>query len=468
MARFGPVADGLMERVFQPRSVALVGVPRGKKTGRLFLEALQDPGFQGAIYPINPNADEILGLRAYPSVEAVGQPIDLAIVVTPPDAAAGVVADCGRAGVAAAVLFTAGFAELGSDEGRTRERELVEVAESSGVRLIGPNCMGVYAPSVGLASFAGMPSTVGDVAFVSQSGSLMSGFARDAAGRGFAVSKAVSIGNQLDLDAADFLRYLAEDDQTSVIAMYVEGPPAPRALFEALRETTRRKPVVLWKSGRTEGGGRAARSHTGAMAGSAEVWRAMARQTGAVAARNIGELVDAVVALRMRPVPSGERLAVVTGPGGPSISAVDAAEEVGLQLATLEGATIEQLGGAIAAVGTSPRNPIDVGLILYGPMDVYGQVTSIAMADPNVDGAIVIGGAPRGGDTEAFLEQLVAARNASVKAVAQVGMAAEPNPDLARAYSEAGIGLYPTAERAVEAYSHAAGYAAFLREVGAG
>ncbi|HJN93364.1 MAG TPA: CoA-binding protein, partial [Dehalococcoidia bacterium] len=390
---------------------------------------------------------------------------DLAIIVTPPGAAAEVVADCGRAGVRAAALFTAGFGELGSEEGDRRERELVAAAESAGVRLIGPNCMGVYSPSVGLASFTDLPMETGDVGFISQSGSLTNFFARESMARGFAVSKAVSVGNQLDLDAADFLTYLAGDDATRVICMYVEGPPDSRALFEALRAATQRKPVVLWKSGRTEGGSRAARSHTGALAGSYAIWQAMIRQTGTIEARTIQEMVDLVVALRMQPRPRGDRLGVVTGPGGPSISAVDAAEEAGLRLATLDASTIEQLAGAISAVGTSPKNPVDVGLILYGPMDIYGEVTAIAGGDPNVDGAIVLGGSSTGPEGEAFLSLMRGARDGFRKPLAQVTLRPPVDAQLAKAYGEVGVGLFPTAERAVQAYAGVSAYEAFRAQI---
>lgn len=445
------VPHEVMERIFAPRSVAVVGVPRGMKTGRMFLEALQKPGFRGDIYPVNPNADEILGLKTYPTVSAIGAPVDIAIVVTPPSVAASVVEDCGKAGVAGAVMFTAGFDELGTDEGRARGAELLEVAQHVGVRLVGPNCMGLYVPSIGLAAYPNLPAEAGDVSFISQSGSLVSAFARDGVTRGFAFSKVVSMGNQLDLEAADFVRYFADDDTTNVIAIYVEGARDGRRLFEALRYATARKPVVMWKSGRTDGGARAARSHTGALAGSNALWEAMARQAGVVPAKTIQDLADLVVALRMRPRPATRRLAIVTGPGGPSISATDAAEEAGLQLAELDGETIERLRSEINAVGTSPRNPVDVGLIMYGPMDVYARVTEIVGADPNVDGVIVIGGRGSGDGAADFADQMAAAADRIGKPLALIG--APPDADVLRRYVDAGIGVFPTAERAVQAFA---------------
>ncbi len=449
----------VMDRLFSPRSVAVVGVPRGRKMGRMFLEALLRPGFKGAVYPVNPNADEIMGLKAYPSVTAIQQPVDLAIVVTPSHAAAAVIADCGRAAVPAAVLFTAGFDELGTAEGDARADELRSVARRSGVRLVGPNCMGLYVPAAGISSRAGMSTEVGDVSLISQSGSIMGMVTGEGRARGFALNKGVSVGNQLDLQAADFLRYFADDDGTCIIAMYVEGARDGRRLFEALRYAAARKPVVLWKAGRTEGGARAVRSHTAALAGSRAIWEALTRQTGAITANNALELVDLVVALRMRPAPAGARMVVVTGPGGPSISATDALEEAGLRLADLPAHTMDRLRGELADVGTSPRNPVDIGLNLYGPMEVYPRVTKIVGSESGIDGIVVIGGASDGERAREFAELMIDAHDGGGKPLALIQSVADE--ELRRRYVDAGVGLFPTAERAVRAFAAAARHAEF-------
>ncbi len=440
-----------LDRIFAPRAIAIVGVPRGMKTGRMFLEALQQPGFDGDLFPVNPNAGEILGLRCYSSVSAIEARVDIAIVLTPPGAAPEVIRDCGRAGLAGAVMFTAGFDELGTDEGEARGAELLAIAREGGVRLIGPNCMGLYVPSIGLAPFPNMPHEVGDVAFISQSGSLVTALAREGQLRGFGFSKVVSMGNQLDLQAADFLRYFADDDATRVIAMYVEGARDGRRFFEALKYAAARKSVVMWKSGRTAGGARAARSHTGALAGSYEIWQAVAKQAGAIMARNLLELADLVIALRMEPRPFGRRLAIVTGPGGPSISATDAAEEAGLLLAELDGDTIERLRPELAAVGTSPRNPVDVGLVMYGPTDVYANATAIVAADENVDGVVVIGGAGQGDHALEFADRMREVARRSGKPIAVIQSV--PDEQLRRRFVDGGIGLFPTGERAVQAFA---------------
>jgi len=457
--------NAVMQQIFEPRSVAVVGVPRGQGLGRRFLEALQSPGFKGAIYAVNPNATAILGVTCYPSVsaivEATGQPVDLAIVVTPPGAAAAVVEDCARAGVPAAVMFVSGFDELHTPEGDARAAELLAAARAGNVRMIGPNCMGVYAPAVGLGPNPDMASEVGDTAFVSQSGSLMAMMSRTSLDRGFPASKAVSVGNQLDLQAADFLRYLGDDDATEVVAMYVEGARDGRQFFEALRSTAARKPVVLWKAGRTEGGARAAHSHTGALSGSRAIWQAVARQAGAVTAHNAEELVDFVVALHIRPQPAGTRIAVVTGPGGPSISAVDALEEAGLRLAELTPETIDRLREVINPVGTSPNNPVDLGM--GGTRESFEASARIAGADPNVDAVVVIGGG-RGDEGRAWADSMIAAQRETGTPFAIAS--AQLEPALLRSYADAGIGVFPTADRAVTAIAGAAGYAAFRRDIG--
>jgi len=455
-------ASDVIHQFFEPRSVVVVGVPRGQGLGRRFLEALQKPGFHGDVYAVNPNAEEILGVRCYPSVSAIGKPIDLAIVVTPPTAAAAVIEDCGRAGVRAAVMFVSGFDELHTEEGDARAAALMAAATEGGVRMVGPNCMGVYAPAVGLGPFPGMPTETGDTAFISQSGSLMSMFARESTARGLPASKAISVGNQLDLQAADFLRYLGEDDATNVVGMYVEGARDGRGFFEALRATAARKPVVLWKAGRTAGGARAARSHTGALTGTRELWTAVARQTGAITAYNSEQLIDLVVALHMRPFPTGGRLAVVTGPGGPSISAVDALEEAGLQLAELAPETIDRLRGEINAVGTSPRNPVDLGM--GGTRETFDRSARIAGADPGVDGVVIIGGGG-GTDGQQFAEAMIDAQREAGTPFAVAS--AQPELELLRTYADAGIGVFPTADRAVTAIAGVVGYAAFRRDIGA-
>lgn len=456
-------ADGreALDAAFLPKSVAVVGVPRSQKLGKLFFDAQKDPGFRGPVYPINPNADEIDGVKAYPTVSAVGEPVDYAIICTHPDGVPDVLRDCAAAGVKTAAIFSSGFGELGEEEGDRRNEVLLAAVAETGVRVIGPNCMGVYSPEVGLAISPNMPARLGDVAFVSQSGSLTTMFATEAIKAGFATSKAVSMGNQMDLGAADFIHYLADDDQTKVITTYIEGPRDGRAFFEAVRYAGERKPVVLWKAGRTAGGAKAAASHTGALRGERAVWDGLARQTGAVPVRSLDEVVDRTVALRMRPVLTGRRMLVVTGPGGPSVSAVDALEDAGLTLAVLAESTIDRMREMIAAYGTSPRNPVDVGMtMMFGP-EVMLDIAEAAATDPGVDGVLLIGMPLVGPGALDFLQSAATRRDRIGKPMAAISFGQIPDAEAMARAGELGIGVFLTAERAVQAMAAAGAYVEF-------
>ena len=440
------------QALFEPRSVAVVGVPRSPRPGQLFLRALLSPGYRGRIYPVNPNAQEILGLRCYPSVTSLPEAVDLAIIVVPAALAAPVVRECAERGVKAAILFTAGFSELGTDEGRERDAELMAAVLSGNLRLVGPNCMGVYVPSSGLGSFPEMPSEQGPIAFVSQSGSLSNRLVWSGAERGLAFSKVVSVGTQADLETSDFLEYLAEDPETEIIAAYIEGAKDGRRLRRALTVAGRRKQLVVWKVGRTRSGARAANSHTGALAGEAEIWAGMLRQAGAIQVRDLDEMLDVLVALRYLGRPSGERMAIVTGPGGPAVSAADACEEAGLELAVLTEETGRRLRGVVASVGTSVRNPVDIGLQLAEAAEMYRQALAATIDDPGVDAVVVIGSSAPGAGWEAHVEAMGALVRVAAKPVLHVSFVAN-DPSVAQALAAVNIPNFPSAERALQAYA---------------
>jgi acyl-CoA synthetase (NDP forming) len=438
--------------LFEPQSVAVVGVPRSPRPGQLFLQALLDPGYRGRIYPVNPNTREILGLRCYPSVASLPEAVDLAIIVVPAAVAASVVGECAERGVRAAIVFTAGFSELGTEEGRAREAELVAAAGRGPLRLVGPNCMGVYVPKSGLGSFPGMPSEQGPIAFVSQSGSLSNRLVWSGGERGLAFSKVISVGNQADLEASDFLEYLAEDPETEVIAAYIEGARDGRRLWRALAEAGRRKHLAVWKVGRTGSGARAASSHTGALAGEAEVWSGLLRQAGALQVRDLEELLDVLLALRYMGRPGGRHVAIVTGPGGPAVSAADACEEAGLHLAALSAETEARLRGVVGSAGTSVRNPVDIGLVLGGAAEMYRRAVEATIEDPGVDAVVVIGGSVRGEGWQAHIEAMASLAQATAKPILQVSFGAG-DPVVEHALARAGIPSFPSAERALQAYA---------------
>jgi len=438
--------------------VAVVGISRSGKQGSVFLQGLLNPGFKGDIYVVNPAADEIMGVRAYPSIAALPVTPDLAVLTLPAEPAIQVVADCAARGVPGAALFTAGFDELGTEDGRARGERLLAAAGRR-TRLIGPNGMGVYNPRCSIAMFPGMPAETGGLALISQSGSLSQFIVRAANRRGLAFSKAVSMGNQLDLNAADFLEFFADDPETTAICAYIEGVPDGRRFRRALEKAALKKPVIIWKAGRAAAGARAAQSHTGQLAGDYTVWAALAKQAGAALVRDSEELVDTVAAAMALTGsnPPGRRVAVMTGPGGPAVSAADACEEVGLRLATFSAATTTALREIIAPAGTSVRNPIDVGMVLQGTAALFGRCLGIALSDPEVDAAVVIGGEQ--GNTEGFSRMLADARRDFAKPV-MYALTEDFGPNSSAALlAAAGVATAPSAERCLRAYARVAGLA---------
>jgi len=389
-----------LEKVFHPRSVAVVGVSeRLDNAGTLLLRSLIDMGFSGPLYPVNPRHGEILGLACYPSVAAIPEPPEMVILSVPPEAVPAVVTECVEIGVAVCVVNTAGFSEAGTVEGKELERQLLEVVRGSELRLVGPNCMGIYSSGGRLALFGGQRPEGGKVSFLSQSGSLASMLYLLGAERGIMFSKMASSGNELDLNCADFLEYFAEDPETEIIVAYLEQVRDPRRFLDAAKRIKGRKPLLVWKAGLTDKGRRAAASHTGAIAGNAEIWRAVVRQTGIVAVDGLADTVDTLSAFYHLARPSGRRVCVISPPGGVAVNASDAAERNGLAMPPLDPDTVRRLGEVLPHVGTSFNNPVDMGFGAVVPGNM-GKVIEIAASDPEVDVLLVVGGAPgyRDGD----------------------------------------------------------------------
>ena len=440
--------------LFNPRSIALVGVPRGFEPGRVFLQGLLDQGYSGKVFPINPKADSIDGCRAYPSLKEVPGEIDLAILLLPAALVLPALEECGEKGVKIAVIYSSGFAETGDEEGKKREAALLQVARKEGIRLIGPNCMGIYYPKNGMAFFPGMPKEHGKVGMISQSGSLAILLSRLAGPKGVHFSKVISSGNESDLNSSDFLFFLGEDPETEVVGAYLEGVKDGRAFLRALQAVCRKKPVVIWKAGRTPKGARAASSHTGSLAGSGMAWEALKEQTGAILVRDLEEFIDILTAFYYLPRKVGRRLAILSGPGGPAVSAADACEEFGLEVADLQEETRRRLKAMLPQTGTSADNPVDLGLASVFQVELYGRASEIVGEDPGVDGLLLQG---RGATAEldAQYARLVTEARKKVRkpfmAISLGGMYLEE--ESRKALLEAGIPVYSSAERALWAYS---------------
>jgi acyl-CoA synthetase (NDP forming) len=356
-----------LHRAFHPRVVAVIGDKR--MNGFLWLRALGS--FQGKLYSVQIDPDEIvaieaLGVRNVTSLLDLPEPVDYAIVAVPRAAAPRIVADCVRARVNAATLFTAGFSETGDREGERLEREVSEAARAADLLLIGPNCMGLANPGVGLCNFPGQltgEAAAGHVAFVGQSGTHTISFLLRAPARGIGISKAASIGNSTVVDAADFLEYLCDDPDTSTIALYLEGVRDGRRFLEIVRRVAAVKPVVVWKGGQHEPGRRAIFSHTAALATSATVWRGLLRQSGAVEVASLEELIDVVAALQNGRAPAGGslRAGLIAMTGGPSVAITDAFTRAGWEVPLLSEDSYRRLGEFFNVVGGSFRNPLDAG-----------------------------------------------------------------------------------------------------------
>jgi acyl-CoA synthetase (NDP forming) len=444
--------------LFHPRSVALVGVPRGAKMGKVFLTALLDQGFEGHIYPVNPKVDEIDGFKSYPTISAIPEPVDLAIVLVPHRHTLPVVRECAERGVKGAVLFTAGYGETGTEEGQALEEELARVARAAKMRLIGPNSMGIYAPDSGLAFFNGLPKTPGPLGIISQSGSLAVILARMAPQRGVYFSKVFSVGNQCDLTSADFLYYLGRDDKTRVIGAYLEGIKDGRRFLEALCEASMKKPVILWKLGLTDQGRQAAASHTGALSGAEDIWRSVVNQSGGVSVEGLEEWVDTLMAFTLLPSHMvGNRIAIISGPGGLAVAAAEACGKEGMVLANLSPESQSALAEFLPPTGTSFRNPIDVGLSASMAPKLYARASRVALEDPEVDAVVVIG---TGGSPETSLQYtnlLIDEHRTHDKPFLIVKLPSF-DPKLSQTFCEAGIPVFETAERAMSTYARVRKY----------
>jgi acyl-CoA synthetase (NDP forming) len=353
------------------------------------VQALLDGGFRGHIYPINPQAGEIAGLKAFPSVAALPEPVDLALIAVPRDAVLAVAQQCADRGVPALVVISAGFAEAGP-EGRELQGRLAALVRDRGMRLIGPNCLGLLStdPAVQLnATF--IPAVVpgGRVAMASDSGALGLAILADAARLGLGVSACVSVGNRADVAAPDLLEYWEQDEATGVVVLYLESLDEPRRFADAAGRVSRRKPVVVLKAGRTPVGARAASSHTAALATSAAAEDALFRQSGVIRADTLAELFDLVAALDGQPLPAGRRVGVLTNAGGPAVLCADACATGGLSLPELSEGTRRQLA-AFLPPAAALANPVDL-IASATPAD-FGRAAAVLLGSGEVDSLIVL------------------------------------------------------------------------------
>jgi acyl-CoA synthetase (NDP forming) len=391
-----------LEYIFHPRSIAVVGAstnPR-RAINRFFLYPLLEFGFQGKIYPVNPGAEEIAGLRAYPSIADIPGPVDHVTCAIKASLTPQLMRQCAAKGVKLVQIYTSGFSETGREEGIRLEKEIAAIAREGNVRVLGPNCMGIYCPSSRISYEDFFAKESGCVAFLSQSGGNSIETVQFGNSRGVYFSKVVSYGNACDINEAELLEYFAEDEQTRIITAYIEGTRDGRRLLRALQQATRVKPVILLKGGITEAGRKAAASHTGALAGSAAVWESLFRQIGVVSVDDLEELIDlAVLFQHLKPV-RGRRLGVVGSGGGASVLITDRCEKEWLSIPLFP----EELQGRIREIvpeeddpGTIVRNPVDFSTTWVRP-GVFPSLLEVLDRYDGIDLILIYLGLWPGGD----------------------------------------------------------------------
>ena len=378
-----------LSRVLNPRTLAVVGDKRAN--GYMWLRNMS--GFQGKVYSVQVDPAEIpgieeLGVPNYPSLADVPDEIDYVVCAVPRAIAPRIIADCAAKGVGGVALFTSGFAETGEEEGARLQAEIGRIAREAGLALIGPNCMGLYSPKLGVRQSGEQPTgEAGPVGFISQSGTHAINFGLIGAAQGVRISTSISMGNAEVLDIADYVDYLADDPDTQVIAMYVEGVKDGRRFVAALRRACELKPVVVWKGGVTEAGARATASHTASLATSNAVWEGVVRQAGALATESVDDTIDVLKVLLGCKPGTGRRMGLMAMTGGQSVVITDAFARAGLEVPLLTDASYEKLAAFFNIIGGSYRNPLDMGgtIGFGGQSEQLERLLRILDEDEHVD-----------------------------------------------------------------------------------
>ena len=442
----------MLDAILKPRTIAVVGASRSPNTiGHQLLANLVRHGFTGAVFPVNPKAASVGSIRAVPSVAAIGEPVDLAVIAVPKERVCDVVEESGAAGVRGLVVISAGFREVGGD-GVERERALMDIVRRHGMRMVGPNCMGVINTEHTFsmnATFAPTMPPFGTAAFVSQSGALGLSVLDYAADYGIGIAQFVSVGNKPDVSGNDLLLQWENDPAVATILMYVENFGNPLKFLEIAGRITKRKPIIALKSGRSTAGARAAASHTGALAASDATVDALLDQAGVLRARSMEELFDMAMAFGEQPLPRSRRTAVITNSGGPGILTADALEAHGIEIPELDRATIATLGPLLPGEA-SLRNPLD--MIAAATPTSYRSALGAVLDDPGIDAAVAIFVPPLGIRQEDVAEAIVAAaKEHPKKPVLAVLMGRDGLPEGRAELNAAGIPAYIFPESAARA-----------------
>ena len=457
-----------IEKFFYPARIAVIGVSTGdyKFGGTSFLMKLQEGGFSGKLYPINPKAGEIRGLKVHPGLRSLPEVPDLAIVCVAAGLVPSILEDCARIGLKHIHILTSGFKETGLEEGRLLEDRVASIARDNGLRVIGPNCMGPYCPSAGLTAWGAIPGVSGSLAIISQSGGLTQRLTEYTSSLGIGVDKAVSFGNAAVLDSTDFLEAMAEDENIGVIAMYLESVKDARKLLRLAKTVNQKKPVILWKGGESRAGAAAAASHTGSLAGSQKLWEAFYRQTGVTRVRSMNECVDAVMAFTLLSAPAGPGVFIIGGGGGNSVAYSDIFNGQGFEIPVLSEATMDFLRTSVPTAGSIAGNPLDMWLT-FVDADYLGQVLELGYRDPAISTIVVDRLIPRmayhfsdladpTSETLAFLKERSHMKPTVFTIDSDGGDAelADTGVRIRARFCRAGVPAYPSARRAARALRH--------------
>jgi len=450
------VGPHYLHKILAPRSVAVVGAtPRPGALGNRVFANLVEAGFSGELYAVNRNHGEVQGRPCFPSLEAIGKAVDLAVVVTPAKSVPEVVRQCGAAGVGGAVVLSAGFREVGA-AGRALERRVLDNARLQGVRIVGPNCLGVMRSSIGLnATFSHIPALPGDLALVSQSGALCTSILDWAAENHVGFSSVVSMGAAADVDFGEVLDYLSVDPETKSILLYIEGIGNARRFMSGLRVAARMKPVIVVKAGRYTEGSRAAVSHTGSLVGADDVFDAALRRAGVVRVLTIEQLFSAARILSSGAHVRGDRLAVVTNAGGPGVLAADCAVENHVSMARLDDKTIAALD-AILPAHWSRANPVDI--LGDAPAERYYDAVMACQRDPGIDGVLAMFVPQAVSDPIESARNVVRAAEEGSKPTLACWLGESRVREARDILAEARVPAFETPEASVQAFSYMAAY----------
>jgi len=407
-----------LENFFNPNSVAIVGASDKKgKVGAEILANMVEAGYKGKIFPVNRKAETINGMKCYPDIESIGQIPDVVIIAIPAKAVPAVMQQCAKIGVKSVIIITAGFKEIGK-EGRELEQQIIQIAKQAGIRVIGPNCLGVIVTANNLnASFGGDLPSAGTIGYLSQSGALLTAILDMANEKGVGFSKLISIGNKADIDELDIIKSLGDDPDTQVIAGYLESIEDGNIFVREAEKISHSKPIILIKSGGTSAGAKAASSHTGSLAGTETAYEAVFERSGIIRCNSIKEQFDYAKVLANQPLPAGPSVAVITNAGGPGIMAADAIEKQGLTFAKLADETVEKLAGYLPPAANL-YNPIDI--LGDALADRYEFALDVVLDDPNVDIVLIL-----------LTPQAMTESTATAKAIVKVSQPKKQKPVLA-------------------------------------